>query len=280
MGEECGPPAWSAAELPPLTHRVDPSAAEFDRTFEDIITRVGNGEFQKVVPVVHEDLRFAANLGPRMFARAWAKPPANQWSYGFSLVDEGLAGVTPEILFRVRDDRLTTMALAGTGPAEGPALLDDPKERREHELVIEHVRGELARFGTPAIGQTVERTYGSLKHLFTPIELHLERPPNFMELVTALHPTAALGGYPRRPAIEWLERQPFHRARRRFGAPFGFKDKDQATCVVAIRGVQWRGRDLMVAAGCGVVDGSRVEREWRELELKRSAIYRNLGLTP
>ena len=267
------------AELPRLTHRAGPSPAEFDLTFEDITKRVARGEFQKVVPVVFEHLRFAADLNPGMFPRATgAPPPPKQWSYGFSLGSEGLAGLTPELLFDISGGRLTTMALAGTGPALGPDLRDDPKEMHEHRLVIEHLTVELRRWGEPDVGQTIERTFGAIKHLYTPITVALNKLPSFMEVVVALHPTAALGGYPRRPAIEWLERQAFHVARRRFGAPFGYRDGETSRCAVAIRGVQWKHQDLLIAAGCGVVEQSVVAAEWRELELKRRAIYANLGL--
>ena len=280
IGEELAEfPRLATVPLPALTHRVDPSATDFAVTFEDITARLARGEFSKVVPIVHEDLGFAGTIDVGMFPRAWGPPPPNQLAYGFTWQDEGLCGITPETLFSMRDDVIHTMALAGTGRADGPNLLDDAKEVREHRMVIDHVVAELKRWGRADVGDTTERIFGRLKHLFTPITVKAARAPKFMELVTALHPTAALGGYPRRPAVEWLEQQNFHVARRRFGAPFGYVDGANAHCVVAIRGLQWRGPRLTIAAGCGIVKGSEVAREWRELELKRDAIRQNLDLS-
>lgn len=275
IGEEVQFRTVERVPLPELRAKAEPSSADFQRSFEDILERIERHEFEKVVPMVCEELEFAKPLARDMFPLA---PMEGRFSYGFEFGDEGMAGLTPELLFQVKDGRLTTMALAGTGRSGGPSLLADRKEMFEHNLVVEHIERELKPFGRVHTGQTVEREYGLLKHLFTPIEAVLDREPDFMSFVRALHPTAALGGWPRKPAVEWLERQEFHRARRRFGAPFGYKDGHDMKCVVAIRGVQWCENRLLVASGCGVVKESRVLNEWRELELKRASIYRWLGV--
>lgn len=264
--------------LPKLIHRVGPPSADFALMHEEILSRIGNGEFEKVVPIVCEELEFQSPLHASMFTDATAEADPNQFSYGFEFEGEGLCGVTPELLFSVGGGILQTMALAGTGAVGGPPLLDDRKERHEHQLVIDHIALELRYWGVPEIGKTEERIYGSLKHLFTPIQMKLERLPNFLDLVVRLHPTAALGGWPRRPAVEWLEKQKFHLRRKRFGAPFGFVNGEQMFCVVAIRCIQWEGARALLSAGCGVVTESEPLSEWNELQLKRRATCRLLGL--
>ncbi|MGE0527994.1 MAG: chorismate-binding protein [Bdellovibrionales bacterium] len=262
--------------LPKLIHRAEPASGEFARVFEDIQARIAAGAFSKVVPIVEEELEFNADLCANMFPGAF-QVHEHQVSYGFEFGGEGLCGVTPEVLFSVEDQVLQTMALAGTGPSDGPSLLSDPKERQEHDLVVEHIVSELKRWGSPDVGPTQERTYGMLKHLYTPIHLDLEREPEFMELVVRLHPTAALGGWPRSPAVEWLQTQPFQTSRGRFGAPFGYVDRERMLCVVAIRGLQWKGPCARVAAGCGIVAQSQVLKEWEELGLKRASVWIRLG---
>jgi menaquinone-specific isochorismate synthase len=282
VGERLPPPSEPsaapapAAPVPTLLHRAEPSSADFARLHEDILRRIAAGEFAKVVPMVCEELEFAVPLRPADFPGALT-PHEGQFAYGFSFAGEGMCGVTPEVLFAVEDGILRTMALAGTGAVDGPSLLDDRKERHEHQLVIDHIAGELKARGRVEVGVTGERRFGRLKHLFTPIEVKLNDRADFMDLVVRLHPTAALGGWPRRPAAEWLERQSFHVSRRRFGAPFGWQDGDDLFCAVAIRGLQWQGARAEIGTGCGVVAGSDSLREWRELGLKRAAIYSLLG---
>lgn len=261
--------------LPQLVARVEPSSTDFARLFEDIRARINKREFEKVVPMVCEEYQFQTPLERRMFRQ---QPGKAQYSYGFEFENEGMAGITPEVLFSVQDGILTTMALAGTGKSSGPSLLNDAKEMHEHKVVIEHILSELKGLGSVSVGSTIERSFGSLKHLFTPIQLQLDREPHFESLVSHLHPTAALGGWPRASAVAWLEKQDFHERRRRFGAPFGFVEGDRMLCVVAIRNVQWRDNNLLVASGCGVVKESQALKEWDELELKRRAIFNMLGV--
>lgn len=275
IGEEAQFHTVERVPMPEITTKAEPSSADFERLIEEILARIERGEFQKVVPMVCEELEFKNSLTRDMFPQA---PDENRYSYGFEFGFEGMAGLTPELLFEVSNGQLKTMALAGTGRADGPSLLDDRKEMHEHGLVIEHIQQELKIFGRVNVTQTEERIYGPLKHLLTNISVDLEREPEFMSFVRALHPTAALGGWPRKPAVDWLEKQEFHISRRRFGAPFGYSDGEMMKCVVAIRGVQWENNRLMVASGCGVVSESQALKEWRELELKRSSIYRWLGV--
>lgn len=275
IGEESSVGETPRLPLPKLVSKAEPSATDFASLFEDISVRITGGEFEKVVPMVSTDFEFESPLTREMFAGGNLP---GQFAYGFQFEDEGMAGVTPEILFAVEDGKLRTMALAGTAKSGAPSILEDQKEMHEHRLVIQHIRSELKSFGALSVGPTIEREYGPLKHLFTPIEVKLERLPTFEELVTRLHPTAALGGWPRKSAVEWLERQPFHEGRRRFGAPFGFADGERMMCVVAIRNVQWSHRSLKVGSGCGIVRESQVLKEWKELELKRDSIFRALGI--
>jgi menaquinone-specific isochorismate synthase len=279
VGDECPWPSFKPTPLPPLEARKAISTfSDFERRFAEIQSLIREDVFQKVVPIVAEELQFAAALRSRQFPSAFTPGP-DQCGYGFEFRGEGLCGVSPELLFQVQNGVLSTMALAGTGPAEGPSLLNNDKERMEHDLVIEHIHGELKTLGTVDIGQTTERRYRQLKHLFTPIRVRLSRQVDFDELVRRLHPTAALGGWPRDSALAWLGKQEFHHYRGRFGAPFGYvRAGGEMVCVVAIRGMQWTGNRALLAAGCGVVAQSEVASEWRELSLKLSATEKNLGL--
>lgn len=274
LGERADSTAASLP-MPKLKTRVLPSQDDFFRTHAQILRQIDHGDLQKLVPVVGEVLEFEEAL---RFQNVLRPTTSGFYSYGFGFQNEGLSGLTPELLFEVTGDRLYTMALAGTAAADGPSLLDDPKERREHAIVVENLIEELQTFGEVLVGATEERPYGTLKHLYTPIEVRLQHRPEFAQLVKALHPTAALGGWPRDKAWRWLLQDPSADWRRRFGAPFGFVDGDHMVCVVAIRCLQWQGAKALLASGCGVVAQSLAAREWQELALKRAATIRNLGL--
>ena len=268
----------SLREWPTVLEHKLPDEGEFAHRHAEILRLISAGRLVKVVPMVSEELRFAEPLQPEVLAHTVFGEWPHQYSYGFSLEGEGLCGITPELLFSVSAGQLETMALAGTASADGPCLLEDPKERHEHQLVVDHIHAELKDLGRLEVGATSERIYGRLKHLYTPISVALKASPTFEELVHRLHPTAALGGWPRRPAWQWLSQQSFHHERARFGAPFGWQERDQMQCVVAIRCLQWWDERALLCAGCGVVSASDSGREWRELGLKRQAIHQMLGV--
>ena len=63
-----------------------------------------------------------------------------------------------------------------------------------------------------------------------------------------------------------------------FGAPFGVSVDGVVEILVAIRMVAWRGHEIRIPSGCGVIEESRLVSEWRELRLKREAVCRLFGL--
>ena len=228
--------------------------------------------------------------------------------YGFWDQGAGMLGATPEILFRLRpvrrvteeDENLLseindqvcdadwtgawtvgTMALAGTlGVSDlstadrmqhRDQLLGDPKERREHEIVVEDLRDALNGMGELKVGDLEVVDLPQLLHLQT--QMQVEVSPGITQtglhrrMVDLLHPTAALGISPRSLRHDWLMRQRAS-SRGRFGAPFGTSRE----CVVAIRNLQWEGSRLWLCAGCGITARSQLDAEKRELLAKLRSV--------
>ena len=63
-----------------------------------------------------------------------------------------------------------------------------------------------------------------------------------------------------------------------FGAPLGVQWSGGMQMVVTIRGLWWEQDAISLPAGCGIVDGSELEQEWRELGLKRRWVKQAFGL--
>jgi menaquinone-specific isochorismate synthase len=253
---------------------VEPGRESFLQRANALLQAISEKRLQKAVPV-----EFAVSDARSIEIPALRLPDIDTViPYGFWTMSEGMIGATPEILFQLEGRKLTTMALAGTASLAAPSLLENPKERHEHELVIRDVEQSLRPFGVVHVGETQEKFLPTLKHLFTPIEVELAAETSPEVFVKALHPTAALGGFPREQARRWLEAQPEAAFRRRFGAPFGFVDGDSAFFVVAIRNVQRFEQKIWLGSGCGVVAGSVPEKEWDELKLKRESVRRMLEL--
>ena len=264
---------------PPQIEWDAPSFEQFARLFDSAQAAMARGDFQKIVPVVFETGRLprATPFLRHLVARLAAVPPGLT-AYGYSYQRHGTVGATPEVLFRSEGRGYRTMALAGTRPAaEAEELMDDPKERREHRLVVDDIVRRLAPFGNVEFGPVGLLRMPSIAHLMTPIffaESGGSEKMTFAEMVRRLHPTAALGVSPRNEAGErWLREADRGVRRRTFGAPFGLERPDRgATALVAIRNVQWEGDRLRIGSGAGLLPESRAELEFEELRQKREQV--------
>lgn len=206
-------------------------------------------------------------------------------SYGFWENGHGMLGATPELLFslgEIKRHTLITMACAGTrGLRSQPgSFMDDPKEVHEHQLVVDGIMESLAPFGKVTIGSMRVLHLPKLSHLLTPIEVELKQDADFNAIVKALHPTPALGAFPRKEGLEWLKSYQKQIDRKRYGAPVGYTrgNTNEAGCYVAIRNAQWNPEEIVIGAGCGVVKESLLDREWDEVKLKIQAIKEMLSL--
>jgi len=253
----------------------------FAARFHEVQTGFRRGTLRKAVPVVFENSRGPLTAAERERAlRALANLPSGLMPYGTWDRDGGILGAAPELLFENDGVEIHTMAVAGTARA-GTApetMMDDPKERAEHRLVLEDLEAQLAPLGTVTRGATRPWRIGLLSHLRTDLRVTPAAPTGFDELVRRLHPTPAVGTAPRETALATVTR--FDLAPRgRFAAPFGLVlPGGAARCLVAIRNVQWDRESARCGAGCGILPDSRLERETAELRLKLAATRGNLGL--
>lgn len=276
---------WEAAEF-----------EEFQSAFEDLQRRFKAGTLRKAVPIVLEEGMFQGNsdsilkyrglLLLRLLRSAQNFP---LHLYGFWDEKEGILGATPEILFeQIEPGLLQTVAIAGTRNRVVDRelslnLLDDPKEMEEHRIVIEGIRSSLAGLGEVKVGSTREVELPTLVHLLTPVTLVSAQEFKFEESVRRLHPTPALGAFPKGEGQVWLENSPLNQRlnqkRKRFGAPFGgIWASGQSLCLVAIRNIQWQGKSFMIGAGCGVVSASQLGRECEELRAKIRSVKKSFGI--
>ena len=270
-------PAWGA-----------PDERRFSEGFRTLAARLVDGSLRKGVPVT----MIAAPVDPAaavvLFAQLLGRVPdlsETLFAYGFyrpasetgTGSPEFLVGATPELLFEIEPTgRLSTMAVAGTRRTDSSSasLASSPKNRDEHESVVQDLVAQLSAWGQPIASTTVVRSFGTLEHLATDIHVDAERALDFEAVARRLHPTPALGVYPRGAAgTAWLAGIDPNGERRRFGAPFGLRGPSGAgRCVVAIRSLQYRDGRLEIWAGCGVVSQSRYQDEWQEVLDKIQAV--------
>lgn len=176
-------------------------------------------------------------------------------------------GASPELLYKIDGDRLYTMALAGTRLlSDGPW---DEKNLEEHRMVADFIEDALAEqtqhYNRSELGTL---RYGAIEHLLTEFtaetsQFDLERLKN------ALQPTPAVGGYPRREALDDIARLETHRRNLYSGLiEFDADKNSQRLCIVNLRCMQFDAEHYCIYAGGGITSQSDPAAEWAETEAK------------
>jgi menaquinone-specific isochorismate synthase len=268
---------------------LEPQLTDFEKAWKEIHVGFEERGILKAVPVVFAQSEAEFETSRRLaMLKSLVSQPRHLYLYGMWSEKSGMIGASPELLFTRDDQRpglLQTVALAGTrakGKVDNPNsvadLLNDPKERFEHQLVIDDIKVRLSRIGDVTVGETQVLELPTLYHLKTNLKAKIASALGFLDCVKLLHPTPALGVAPRAAGFEEMLRWDEPSARSRFGAPFGASGSGFDHCLVAIRNIQWDGSAVRLGSGCGVVGDSVFEREWNELQLKRDSVKRMLDL--
>jgi len=193
-------------------------------------------------------------------------------------------GASPELLAGLHNGDAYCDALAGTawgecGVDKGESLLGDVKNGREHRLVVQAVAEALrpvcARLEVPAA--PVALHLGHLQHLRSTLRGRVKAGVGLLDLIERLHPTPAVGGYPRQAALDWLAHH--HEVRDNwYTGAIGWMDLGgEGEFAVALRCALVQGNRAQLYAGAGIVAGSDPKLELAETEAKLSAMLNALG---
>jgi anthranilate synthase component 1 len=232
------------------------------------------GDFQ-VVGASPEILVRQETLPPRSAAEGGSLPPE-----GALAPRGGPAALAPE-------KKITIRPLAGTRPrgatpeldkAAEVELINDPKERAEHVMLIDLARndiGRIAEVGSVKVTDAfiVER-YSHVMHIVSNVEGTLNPGMTSMDVLKATFPAGTLTGAPKVHAMELIDQlEPIKRGI--YGGACGYLsyagDMDVA---IAIRTGIIKNETLYVQAAAGVVADSVPELEWKETEAKARALLR------
>ncbi|WRS30376.1 chorismate-binding protein [Actinomycetaceae bacterium MB13-C1-2] len=185
---------------------------------------------------------------------------------------EGLIGATPEMLASLDRELFESRVLAGTSaPGNGAELLDSIKNRTEHHLAVESVARAVAPL-TESMNVPVEPELLELPnvtHLSTEVTAII-RDANVLDVVDALHPTAAVCGTPTKLAFDILEGIEGTQ-RGRYTGPVGWVDGNgDGEFGIALRcGQLSEDREsIRVFAGGGIMPDSNPDLELAETRAK------------
>jgi menaquinone-specific isochorismate synthase len=255
---------------------------------ENARRRISLGPLQKVV--VARDLRGRLPLGADLRA------PLSELALGYpdcwTFAVDGLIGSSPETLVRVDRGEVSARVLAGSmargADAERDeeaalALATSSKDQDEHRFALMSVMAALAPYSSDLAASDLPFALKlpNLWHLASDVHGDLDGHAGALDLIGALHPTAAVAGFPTALALATIaELEPFDRGR--YAGPVGWVGADgDGEWAVALRCAQLeRGGALTAYAGAGIVAASRADRELAETTLKFRPITEAFGLSP
>jgi anthranilate synthase component 1 len=219
----------------------------------------------------------------------------NPSPYMYFLDFSGIAGVTgepiriigssPEMHVRLEDGTAFLHPIAGTrwrgATAEEDAaladdLMNDPKERAEHVMLVDLGRNDLGRvceYGTVTVPtmMTVER-YSHVMHIVSDVQGHIQPEHDAYSLLRATFPAGTVSGAPKVRAMEIIEELEGTR-RGLYAGAVGYiaNDGNMDTCI-AIRTMVMRGQTCYLQAGGGIVADSDPTAEYQESLNKAKAL--------
>lgn len=264
-------------------------SSEWKRLIQDTVDMIERGAFEKVamarsLQVVVQRL---IDVGQVLERLRGAYPAA--CTFAVARDDACLVGATPERLVGVRSGVVRASGLAGTarrGATEaederlGQELLDSPKNRHEHAVVVDMLRAAFSELCVDTYAPAEPRLVrlSNLQHLYTPVSGRLRSPFTLLDLVARLHPTPAVGGLPRATTLDYL-RANEGLDRGWYAAPIGWLDaRGEGDFAVALRSGVLRDDQAVLFAGVGIVQDSVPDDEYAETNLKFRPMLGALGV--
>ena len=199
--------------------------------------------------------------------------------FGWQAGDSTFLGASPEVLVSVVGDRIIATPLAGSAPrgadaAEdrllGDGLLASEKDHIEHAIVVEDIVDRLA-----PLAVDVERTqdptlqrFATVQHLATRVVATGNPNTRLLDVVDALHPTAAVGGAPRREALAFIDKLEGIDRGWYAGGIGWVEPGGDGEVAIGLRCALLRGEHATLYAGSGIVSGSEAGAELEETRLK------------
>ncbi|WP_445489314.1 isochorismate synthase [Niallia sp. 03133] len=259
--------------------------------WKDAVNNVVNDlddSLKKVVLARECRLIFEQEIAAEKVLKTLLSEQDNSYIFALESKDNCFIGASPERLVKKSGNDVYSTCLAGSiarglnkenDTQLGEQLLADRKNRTEHQYVVNMIKSAMEQVcrsieipSTPKIMKMRD-----IQHLYTPVKGVLKKSESILSLIQLLHPTPALGGYPKQQAIKKIREEEIL-DRGLYGAPLGWLDyKGDGEFAVSIRSGLIQNNEASIFAGCGIVASSDAESEYKETAIKFIPMLSALG---
>ena len=276
----------TSEELPAPRPPGDDFSVKFDfgaldrpgyvRAVEAALVHLRAGELSKVVLARSMVGHLPDGADLRVLLGELATGYPDTWTFAV----DGLIGSSPETLVTASRGSVTARVLAGSAPRgvdpaadleSAAALATSSKDLDEHQFALRSLLASLAPHARNVTSseQPFTLKLPNLWHLASDVEGDLSDGSSSLDLISALHPTAAVAGTPTDKALALIsELEPFDRGR--YAGPVGGVGADgDGEWAIALRSAQVDQDGTITAyAGAGIVADSDPEKELAETRMK------------
>ena len=268
----------------PLTSNQ--SQGEYEEMVRQAKEHIAAGDIFQVVLSQRFSRKTTAHPFAIYRALRMLNPSPYMFYFDFAELDLQIVGASPEMHVRLEDGVASVRPIAGTrwrgktqeeDDALAEELLNDPKERAEHVMLIDLGRNDIGRvsqYGTVHVKDlmVIER-YSHVMHIVSQVEGHMHPDMDAFDLLRATFPAGTLSGAPKVRAMEIIEVLEGQR-RSLYGGVVGHVgyDGNMDTCI-AIRTMVMDKGQVFVQAGAGIVADSDPTSEYFECGNKAKALF-------
>ncbi|WP_139489164.1 anthranilate synthase component I [Brevibacillus dissolubilis] len=297
LSEKASAPLHSSLQLRPITVSnesapklpVKPNMEqeEFERIVREAKEYIAAGDIFQVV--LSQRFSIETQVDPFSVYRVLRTLNPSPYMYILQYEGETIVGTSPELLVRVEDQKVEVRPIAGTRkrgatPEEDAALaedlLQDPKERAEHYMLLDLGRndvGRVAEYGSVQVEeQMVIENYSHVMHIVSHVTGKLRKDLDAFDALLAAFPAGTVSGAPKIRAMEIIaELEPD--ARHTYSGAIGYISfTGNLDMCITIRTLLFKDGVAHMQAGAGIVADSVPESEYQETVNKAAGMIRAL----
>ena len=232
------------------------------------------------------------------FERKFEKKPIEIYNYlrksnpspfmfYFNFNDFKILGSSPEILVRLRKNRITIRPIAGTRPRGKNLkqdkkfkneLIKDNKELAEHLMLLDLGRndvGKVSKINTVKVTESFKvEKYSHVMHIVSNVEGEFNNKVSSFEALLAGFPAGTVSGAPKIRAMQIIDELEKNRRNLYAGGIGYFTPNNEFDTCIALRTALIKNNKIYVQAGAGIVADSNPEREYVETVNKAKALMK------
>ena len=281
------PPTPQGGLRSPLRPRI--SEGQYRQRVEQLLEAIAAGELYQANLSYGIEGRYGGDPAAA-FLRVLRRPPPFAAFLGLG-GGQAIVSASPECFFDLqgRSRRISTYPIKGTRRRDpnpevdgrlAQALVEDPKERAEHLMIVDLLRNDLGRIALPGTvevnGLAYVESFPTIHHLTSRVQANLPKELSAKALLSALFPGGSITGAPKLRSMELIDELEGEARGVYTGSIFYAGADGSLRSNIAIRTATFAGEWVRFGVGGGIVADSRPEKEWQETELKAEALSQAL----